>query len=378
MAIDDLSTEILQKIYEYATVHDVLRFARASKKNFNAYMGRRLPILKRAIHNSYSPLPDLIRLVISDEPEQSRKLLGTEIRLHARLNRMVQIRDDTSITLGMIIKMIQYGRVAERWMEIFPQLRWRFGYNNRRLLNPHEQERLRAAIYRYWTYNNLFHSQSFIQYNSHNPYRRDDIRTRLLRTYSTIDLIQLSEFLAHVAQLLGDIIHPSYSTLRKSFPDLPEQTMCKIAWGAGDGHLHLVDDLLKYNPRDVLYLFENTSHKRERLEYLHAQGEYFLNAPSTLNAALLMVTKTRMSLRDQRRWFRSTCLPVSFLDAEDENVRLGIVDVDSDVWTDGCEYQRERCEWAGDGMPDGLFCDTEGAVSLYTSALTELQDEEGD
>ena len=157
MSITELSTEILQKICEYTTIQDLLHLAQTSKRNYRIYLGRRTHLLGRAVQNSFSPLPDLYKLVISNEPDKSRKPLGTEIRRNIIVGRIIETQDTPKLSIELIMKMVEYGKVADRWAELYPQIRWRHNSNDRRLLRPHEQERLRGAIYRYWTYNILFH-----------------------------------------------------------------------------------------------------------------------------------------------------------------------------------------------------------------------------
>lgn len=297
MSITQLSTELLQKIYEYAELEDIIHLAQTSRRNYRIFLGRRMQLLEQGLHNSYSPLPSLLKLAISNETDKSRRPIGTEIRISAIIDRITQVGNKPKLTLELMKKMVQYGRTAEKWVELYPRLRWRYDSDNRRLLRNHEQNRLRGAIYHHWTYTTLFHSRTFTQYSPDPPSAasRDDPRHRLLRTYSTIDHIQLSEFLAHVEQLVELDLYPSHSIVREQYmpASLPPATLDKMGWGSGSEYRRLVRDIMKLSPADLLYLVENTSTKAERLDFLYAKEACFGDVPATMNYALSTVSLER-------------------------------------------------------------------------------------
>jgi hypothetical protein len=296
MSITDLSTEILQKIFEYTELQDLLRLAQTSKRNYRAYLGRRMPLLECAMHNSYSPLPSLLKLTISNEPDKSRRPIGTELRVNLLLNRIITVGSKPKLTLEMIKKMVHYGKIADRWTELYPRLRWRFASDNRRLLHPQEKERLRGAIYHHWTYTTLFHSRSFTNYSPDppSPASFDDPRHRLLRTYSTIQHIQLSEYLAHIEQLVELDLYPSFSVVLSHYSHtLPYRSLSKLGWGEGSEYRRLVRDIMKLSPADLIHLYEHTSTKSERADFLCAQGVCFGDVPATMNYALSTVSVER-------------------------------------------------------------------------------------
>jgi hypothetical protein len=360
MSIDSLSTEILQKIYEYASIQDLLHLAQTSKKNYRTFLGRRMPLLEQGMHNSYSPLPSLYKLVLSSEPDKSRKPMGTEVRRNLILNRIIQTPDKPKFTLEIIIKMAQYGKVAERWTEIYPQLRWRFGSNNRRLLRPQEKERLRGAIYHHWTYTTLFHDRAYTQFDPDppSPTSASDPRLRLLRTFSTIEHIQLSEFLAHIIQLVELDLYPSNFIVQEHYSQrLPARALAKMAWGDGNEHRRLVRDIMKFSPADLLNLIDKTSTKTERVDFLYAQGSHFREAPATLNYGIAAVSMERSIERRKDPVFHSfkgslffpSHIPaVPNADLQDENMMFGIIDVP------GANACHEFQEWYGnDGSKTG-------------------------
>jgi hypothetical protein len=362
MSITRLSTEILQKIYEYATITDVLHLSQTSKKNHNAYLGQKLPILRKAFYNSsYGPYPELVKLAISGEPSTMRKPLGTEIRRNATLHRVIHTRDIPAMTIHLIRRMVQYAKVAEKWTELYPQLRWRFDSNNRRLLRPHEQERLRKSIYQYWTYTNLFHDQVYCEFDpdptlsrTTRPASHDDPRLRLLRTYSTIDLVRLSEFIDKMQQLVEIDLYPSNLTIQWRYgQSLPPKALAKLSWGERDEHIRLLDVIMKFTPADFLHLNLHTTAKQERFDYIVAKGKWFVNTPATWHNVICSIAYgERMAPGRISPTFPSAMRPlrVPYVHTSDRDVQYGIVDT--------CEEEDRpdfyaRHVFANDAISDG-------------------------
>jgi hypothetical protein len=335
MSIDRLSTELLQRIYEYSTIRDVINLSKTTKKNHNAYLGCQLRILQKAIYNSpYSPFPELIKLVISGEPDNIRKPIGTELRRGAIVDRVISSTKVPPLSLDFIMKMKRYANVAERWTEIYPQLRWRYDSSSRRLLRPVEAQRLRKAIYQIWTYHNLFHDKLFCDYSPEpppqaSPPHRNDLRFRLARTWSTIDMVRQSEFMDKMRQLLEIDLYPSNAMVQYSFNKfLPEKMLAKLAWGEDDFHRPLIDTLLKVTPDDLLHLYQDTTTKQERVQYLLKKGHWFVSSASSFDETVHMLA---MAEREYHGWcppvFPSYAQPLRFpdVDLEDKDVEYGIV-----------------------------------------------------
>jgi uncharacterized protein (DUF1810 family) len=300
MSITDLSTELLQKIFEYTELQDLLHLAQASKRNYRAYLGRRMYHLERALHNSYSPIPLLLKLTLANEPTPSRRPIGTELRISLLLNRITSLPPTPKLTLENMKKMVHFGKIAHRWTELYPRLRWRFGSDNRRLLTSKEKERLRGAVYNHWTYTSLFHSRAFTNYapDPPSPASLDDPRHRFLRTLSTVQQIQLSEYTAHIETLVELDLYPSYSIILDQYPpqSLHHRSLSKLGWGEGSEYRRLVRDIMKLSPADLLHLYEHTSTKSERADFLCSQGVCFGDVPATMNYALSSIVTERARL----------------------------------------------------------------------------------
>lgn len=338
MSINTLSTEILQKIYEYSDLEDVVHLAQASRRTYRVFLGRRLYLLQNGLHNSFAPLPSLLKLVLANEPDKGRRPIGTEIRINNLLERIVLVGPTPKLTLEHMKKMVEYGRIAEKWTEIYPRLRWRFGSDNRRLLHAHEKERLRRAVYHHWTYSTLFHSRTYTAYSPDPPSNTsvDDPRHRLLRTYSTIEHIQLSEYLAHIEQLVSQDLYPSNSIVQEHYShSLPPKQLIKLAWGEGNTYRRLVRDIMKLSPADLLHLVENTNTKTERADFLFAKEACFGDVPATLNYALSSVTHERAVFdwflsKEQSVFFnrRATLCSLKLVRGEEEGEEVDLIDGD--------------------------------------------------
>ncbi|QSZ32693.1 hypothetical protein DSL72_002272 [Monilinia vaccinii-corymbosi] len=311
MGIAKLSTELLQKIYEYSDLLDILHLSQTSKRNYNALRGRYSPIIRQALEDAYGPIPSLVKLIISDESLKAKSVISTGIRRDNTLDRLLRVSDEPFLSPQMLVKMVKFGRVASRWVEIFPQFRWRVDYQNRRFLRPHEQQRLRRAIYNYWTYGTLFHDETYTNFNPDlpsyldsqpattfmnfmpsSPAENGDHRLRLIQSYSTIEIVQLEEFLQHVVKLIEIDLYPSDSIILAQH-NFTSQAVEKIAWGHGGRYRDLVKNLLKYNPVDLVYLYDQTFTKLERVEYMNARELGINNTPATLGQAILCVTEKR-------------------------------------------------------------------------------------
>jgi hypothetical protein len=95
-------------------------------------------------------------------------------------------------------------------------------------------------------------------------------------------------------QLLQIDLYPSYSVIEECYSEpVPPKTLVALGWGRGTFYHRLVYDLMKYDPVDFLHLFDETSTKKERMEYLMAQGITFADSPATLRGSIAIVMLER-------------------------------------------------------------------------------------
>lgn len=299
----NLPTEVIQYLYSFLPINDILALSCTSRHFHMAYVGRQLPILEEAVVNYYGPIRDLVKLVIANEPDtRSRaRLLTSRNRAAAHAKRLIQVPEHPPLTLDIIRKIVPYGEVARKWVGVWPRIRWIKDSDNRRLLKYDEQIRLRRAIYRFWTYNSLFHHSPFhptvVEDSPSSISTRpwsDDPRLTLLRTYPTLELVQLYEFSDAMHRLLEMELFPSASTVMERYPqDLSSKAIESLSWDDGHPHRKLILVLKKLRPRELLHLFEETSTKDQRMKYLRDEGGPLIDTPSTLQPAIEIVTRGR-------------------------------------------------------------------------------------
>ena len=155
-------------------------------------------------------------------------------------------------------------------------------------------------------------------------------------------------------------LYPSYAVIRDCYSEpVPPKTLVALGWGAGSFHLHLVYDLLKYDPADLLHLFDKTSSKKERMDYLMAQGISFADKPATLKDSILMVLFERKVLLEADRKL------------SDEDIQYGIIDAPDKTRTGNHGHFR----YANDASPDGSFVDGHHAtLPLWVDDDAEEED----
>ncbi|KAH8820592.1 hypothetical protein F5884DRAFT_826955 [Xylogone sp. PMI_703] len=357
MSLTVLSTEVLQRIYELSSVQDLLHLAQTSKKTYNAFIGYKLPLLEQAVYNTYSPVPELYKLVISSEPDGCRKPLSTEVRRDTFLSRIMRAPPNPFMTFELIVKMVQFGKVAAKWTEFWPRLCWKYNYFQRRLLRPHEQERLRAAIYRYWIYNNLFHDELYVRSHQRMPLPNDaqDPRLRFLRSFTTIELIQLSDFVdklqLFVSSELFSAFHRFQFRYRSGF--LWHYTSHRTWAWEDDIHRPWVVDVMKFDPEVFMQMIEllstssGMSLKRDLVGYLELPSTPRQSAAS-LGQAIFAVGVERFATDSFAFLIDSGSLRYRKLC--DMSLRYGIIDDPQD-----CHCSAEKYGFYCDYNPMGMW-----------------------
>lgn len=367
MSLTLLSTEILQRIYEHSSVQDLLHLAQTCKKTYNAFMGYKLPLLEQAVYNTYSPVPELYKLVISSEPDGCRKPLSTEARRDALLTRIMKSPPNPFMTLELMVKMVQFGKIAVRWAELWPRLCWKYDYFQRRLLRNHEQERLRAAIYRYWTYNNLFHDELYIRSHQRMPVPNDgqDLRLRLLRSYSTLELIQLSDFVDKLQLFVSSELLPAFDRFQFRYRSgfLWHYTSHRT-WAWDDDAIRpWTVDVMKFDPERFIELPEllstssGISLKRDLVQFFELPRSPRL-PPASLGQAIFAVGVERFAtdsfsflIDSGSLRYRKTC---------DMFLRYGIIDDLQD-----CHCTADKYGICSDSNPHGMWVPRDELVMRY-------------
>jgi len=305
-----------------ATCHRFRRIYNSSQK---------LPILERAADAQFGPLEDIIQLVTHNASQP------------AHIVRTVPF------SFALVRQIAHVGLVAEQWCDIYPFKKWKHNYEDRRLLTGHERLKFRRALYRLWLYSHAFHNLRFPRTaRMQLPILRE--RAELLHNWSTEELAEMAD----VHSVLRDVVHsnlcPSNGTIARKFrkrhseyghehqllfnihlnypppplppfqpssphhnPTIPTHHFSYTrsnaryskfwptpfhepgaeGWGDDIGHYYVVEDMMKLDPEQILWLKENAPLKQQVESYVKQQGEWFENNGETWGQTLQWVLLER-------------------------------------------------------------------------------------
>ena len=211
MQFANLPNEILLHILQSCrSISDLLALASTClhfQTIFNT-SSHRLPTLFLAAEAQYGPLQDAIRLVTHNESQA------------AHLPRPAPPQ-----SLALLKQLMDTGRVANNWAELYPSQKWRGARSaSRRMLTEEEKYRLRRACYRFWLYSLAFHTPFYPRTTRVSP---PIVRTRaaLIRHWHTDQLAEMLDLQAVFRQVLQSTITPSNGTVirrhKQRHPDDP-------------------------------------------------------------------------------------------------------------------------------------------------------------
>lgn len=325
--LETLATELLLNIFlRCNSVIDVINLSVVCHR-FNRILlsSQRLPILLAAAESEFGPVKDIIQLVTHNSSQPAH--IFREVPLSAPL----------------IQQIVQVGRVALKWEEIFPRFKWRHNYEDRRLLCSPERYLLRRAIYRYWLYARAFNT-SFYPRTTRLLRHVVSERAELLRNWSPRELAEVEDFRLVLRTIVQEQICPSDGTmlrkLRKLVPDsdqpfargtlfrddshsssfhsqhqqqhffmtkqFADRNSClpgvgysdrhyaaNEGWGDEIIHYYVVEDMLKLDPGQIIWLRENAPYKAQVEAYVKSLGDWFDNNGETFGPTLRIVMDER-------------------------------------------------------------------------------------
>jgi hypothetical protein len=200
MVFEDLATELVVHIYLSCNfVQDVTALASTCHRFRNIYSSsQKLPILERAAETQFGPLQDLTQLLTHNASQP------------AHITRSVPF------SLALLKQIVHHGRVAEKWCEIYPFKKWKHNFESRRLLTSDEHYRVRRAIYRIWLYSRAFHNYD------HNRLDRGTRpvllrRAALLHNWSTWELAEIADVHSVLREVVQSNVCPSNGTIARKF-----------------------------------------------------------------------------------------------------------------------------------------------------------------
>lgn len=323
MLFEFLATELVTQVYLACTsVTDVIALSSTCHRFRDIYSSsRKLHILETAAEAQFGPLRDVVQLLTHNGSQP------------AHIIRSVPF------SIALLKQIVHAGRVAEKWCEIYPFKKWKYNFELRRLLTSYERYVLRRAIYRLWLYSRAFHNPEHPR-----EWRATKLvvqkRAGLLHNWSTLELAEIADVHSVVREVVNSNICPSNSTIARKFkkrhPDNDHHLLFNIhlnyppppnvppaynpfttqysntlsshfnstptynsrhaaskyslhpnhevgaeGWGDDIPHYYVVEDMLKLDPEQIMWLKENAPLKGIVEGYVRGLGNWFENNGET-------------------------------------------------------------------------------------------------
>ncbi|KAF2857165.1 hypothetical protein K470DRAFT_261054 [Piedraia hortae CBS 480.64] len=284
--METLPNELLSRIYHLLpTARSALSLSLASHFFRSIFLRQQLTILATIIDRECGPFEDIIQLITLNE----------SVPVHARRS--------APLSLSLLKQAYDVGRVALRWEELYPFKKWRNEYASRRLLRRDERLALRRAVYRLWTYAKAFHNQHHVRtMRNHVDYVEE--RAKLLRAWDTQQLAHMYDLFENVLKetVRWNVCPSNGRLLAKS---LPCHYRCRLwthhdelllqGWGDEITHYYVVEDMMKLDPQQILFLSDSRLSRRGVEAYIKTacQGEWFGNNGETFSETLAHVLSQR-------------------------------------------------------------------------------------
>lgn len=338
MLFEALATELVSHIFfSCSAVADVLALSSTCRRFRNIYTSsQKLAILEDAAEAQFGPLEDLTQLLTHNASQP------------AHIIRAVPF------SMALLKQIVHAGRVAEKWCDMYPFKKWKSDYESRRLLTHEERYRLRRAIYRLWLYSRAFHNRDHPRELRATKLVIQK-RAGLLHNWSTVELSEVADVHAVLREVLHSNICPSNGTIarkfRKRYPDNEHHLLFNIhlnypppasappsynpftaqyhtthntlsthfhststfnsryatskyslhahhevgaeGWGDDIPHYYVVEDMLKLDPEQIMWLKENAPLKGMVEGYVRSLGDWFENNGETWGQTLEWVLDER-------------------------------------------------------------------------------------
>lgn len=269
----DLPVEILQHIYrDLSTVSSIRSLSLACRRFYHAYASsQRLNIVQEVVERQFGPLDDVIQLVTLNSSQPA------------------YVSRNPAFSMALAMQIVEKGLVVNRWVELYPLLRWRTSSHNRRFLNEAEAFRLKRALYRFWIYAEA--SAMDFDLPQYSFGSRKDVRFRWLRLFSTHELRELEE----VQDVLEDMLRydccPSDSTIQRHYTQVTptrdlldfgkhnkaaangrkrpmREVLVNESWGDNARVTYDIAHLIRMTPAHLLHFRENCNGRLEREHYI--------------------------------------------------------------------------------------------------------------
>jgi hypothetical protein len=337
MLFEDLATElVVQVFFSCNAVTDVLALSSTCHRFRKIYASsQRLAILETVAETQYGPLQDLNQLLTHNASQP------------AHIARYVPF------SAALLKQIVHHGRIAEKWSEIYPFKKWKYNYESRRLLTTEEQYRVRRAVYRSWLYARAFHNREHSrELRKSRPVTQK--RAALLHNWTTWELAEIADVNGVIRDVVQGNICPSNGAITRKFkkhhPDQDHTLIFNIhlnypplapypthnpfaadyyithntlsshfnntptynsryasskyilrpnhdigaeGWGDDIPHYYVIEDMLKLDPEQVLWLKQNARSKEDVESFVSTLGSWFENNGETWVQTLDLVLEER-------------------------------------------------------------------------------------
>ncbi|KAE8152423.1 Brix domain-containing protein [Aspergillus avenaceus] len=331
-----LATELLLHIFRSCdSISDILNLASTCRRLHVVFGGcNKLQIFADIAEREFGPLDEIIQIVTQNASQPAHVIRAAPM------------------TAALLKQAISIGRMAQKWETIYPVKKWKVDYENRRSLTNDEHFRLRRAIYRLWLYHRAFHTRAYDRF-SRNLRHVIIERAQLLHNWSTEELAEIEDVRLIISDIVQNHICPSNGTIqrkfRKRYPENNHQLAFNIhlnyptntapesfgffgrdpnwaeqhyhtahpgcsespakyrsrfrndyfhdpgseGWGDEIPHYYVVQDMMKLDPGQVLWLREHASLKEQVEAFVHSMGEWFRDNGETFGDTLEWVLNER-------------------------------------------------------------------------------------
>ncbi|CAN9214222.1 unnamed protein product [Alternaria alternata] len=200
MLFEDLATELVVQVFlSCRSVTDVTALSSTCHRFRNIFTSsQKLLILENAAETQFGPLEDLTQLLTHNASQP------------AHIVRTVPF------SLALLKQIVHHGRVAEKWCDIYPFKKWKHNYELRRLLTTEERYVVRRAIYRIWLYSRAFHNREHPR-----EFRATRLvllkRAALLHNWSSWELAEIADVHRVIREVVQSNVCPSNGTIARKF-----------------------------------------------------------------------------------------------------------------------------------------------------------------
>lgn len=323
MLFEFLATELVTQIYlSCSSITDAIALSSTCHRFRDIYSSsQKLYILETVAEAQCGPLEDVTQLVTHNASQPAHVIRSVPF------------------SMALLKQILHAGRIAEKWCDIYPFKKWKYNFELRRLLRSDERYLVRRAIYRLWLYSRAFHNSEHPR-----EWRATKLvvqkRARLLHNWSTLELAEMADVHNVIREVVHSNICPSNSTVarkfRKRHPDNDHHLLFNIhlnypppthvppmhnpftpqsgnslsshfnstptynsrraaskyslhpnhevgaeGWGDDIPHYYIVEDMLKLDPEQAMWLKENAPLKGMVEGYVRGLGTWFENNGET-------------------------------------------------------------------------------------------------